>query len=233
MKWRWPLCGTSAPMLPTIGACVGSQNSAWTLAGADVLDPVHVDALVHGHDARPAGSRRRARMAAIASGGRDEHRHLPVLPLRERVALQVEVHAPRGDERGRGLERRHRQAERCHRHAVRIVRVDDVRAYPVDEARQPPARLEIELVSRSERDELEPLRRAPAELAVGVGHEQRALAGRAQAHDGQQHLVLAAAPAGRRVDVDREHRDQTARRRARGLLAVRAASRASGARSRS
>ena len=46
---------------------------------------------------------------------------------------------------------------------------------------------------------------APPQLAVRVRDERRALADRAQAVDGQQDLVLAAAPGPRGVDVEGEH----------------------------
>ena len=55
------------------------------------------------------------------------------------------------------------------------------------------------------RNQLEPFGGAPAQLAVGMRDERRALAERAQAVDGQQHLVLAAAPGPRGVDVEGEH----------------------------
>ena len=39
-----------------------------------------------------------------------------------------------------------------------------------------------------------PLRCAPCELAVGIGHEHRSMPALAQAQHGEQHLALAAAP---------------------------------------
>ena len=59
---------------------------------------------------------------------------------------------------------------------------------------------------------LEPFVGAPPQLAVGVRDQHRAMADRAQAQHGDEHLVLPAAPGPRGVDVQREH--QRVRRRA-------------------
>ena len=66
--------------------------------------------------------------------GGDEAVHLPLLPPRERVAAEMKIDAARRDERRRaaaralGGRRAHRQRQRGHRDAVRVVRVNDVRA---------------------------------------------------------------------------------------------------------
>ena len=73
------------------------------------------------------------------------------------------------------------------------------------QARQPPRRRQIHLGPRRDRDQLEPFGGAPPQLAVRMRDQRRAMADRAQAVDGQQHLVLAAAPGPRGVDVKREH----------------------------
>ena len=99
----------------------------------------------------------------------------------------------------------HRQRQRRHRHAVRVVRVDDVRPEPLEDARQPPRGAQVHLGLRRERDEVEPLLRALPQLAVRVRDEHRPVAERAQPDDGDQHLVLSAAPGARRVDVQGEH----------------------------
>ena len=123
------------------------------------------------------------------------------------LPLQVKVHAPRRDERRRRppASSRHRQRQRRHRDAVRIVRVDDVGPQPLEHPRQPPGGRQVHFGPRRERNQLEPFGGPAPQLAVGMRHERRALADRAQAVDGQQHLVLAAAPGARRVDVQREH----------------------------
>ena len=64
---------------------------------------------------------------------------------------------------------------------------------------------EVHLGARRDRDQVEPLRGAPAQLAVRVRDQRRAVADRAQPVDRQQHLVLTAAPGSGRVDVEREH----------------------------
>ncbi len=64
---------------------------------------------------------------------------------------------------------------------------------------------EVHLGPRRDRDQVEAFGRAAAQLAVGVRHERGALADRAQAVDGEQHLILAAPPGPRRVDVEGEH----------------------------
>ena len=70
---------------------------------------------------------------------RNEAVHLPLFPPREGVAAEVKVDAARRDERRRaatralGGRRPHRQRQRGHRHAVRVVRVNDVRGEPPDD----------------------------------------------------------------------------------------------------
>ncbi len=143
-------------------------------------------------------------------GRGDEAVDLAVLPARERVALEVEVDAARRDQRRRrsalGRRRSERQRQRRHRHAVRIVRVDDVGLQPLDDPRELPRRRQVHLGPRRDRNQVEPLRGAPAQLAVRVRDQRRAVADRAQPVDGQQHLVLAAAPGSGGVDVEGEHR---------------------------
>ena len=71
---------------------------------------------------------RRARGRADGVGRRDEQVHLPVLPPRERVRLQMEVDAARGDDRRPRVGRAERQRQRRHRDGVGIVRVHDLPA---------------------------------------------------------------------------------------------------------
>ena len=98
-----------------------------------------------------------------------------------------------------------RQRERRHGDAVRVVRVDDVRLQPLDDARQPPGRRQVHLGARRERDELEAFGGAAAQLAVRMRDERGPMPDLAQAVHGQQHLVLAAAPGPGGVDVEGEH----------------------------
>ena len=135
----------------------------------------------------------------------DEAVDLAILPARHRAVAQVEVDAARGDERRLGELRAHRQRQAGHRHAVRIVGVDDVGLELLEQARQPPRRAEIHLGLRRERDEVQAFLRALPQLAARMRDEHRAMAERAQAEDGDQHLVLPTTPRPRRVDVEREH----------------------------
>ena len=89
--------------------------------------------------------------------------------------------------------------------AVRIVRVNDVGLEPLDDAREAPRRRQVHLGARRNRNQLESFAGAAPQLAVGVRDERGPMADRAQAVDGQQHLILAAAPRPRRVDVEGEH----------------------------
>ena len=96
----------------------------------------------------------------LADGFRrgDEAVHLPVLPSRKRIAAEVKVDAARRDERRRaparslGGRRPHRQRQRSHRDAVRVVSVNDVGSEPLDDPRQPPGRGEVHLGARRERE---------------------------------------------------------------------------------
>ena len=101
-----------------------------------------VDAVVDGRRSRSAAMPSATSIAAIASRRRDEDVDLPVLPPRERVALQMKVDAARGDEqRPRGAA----ASPSCSAIAAsatrhRIVRVHDVGLHVADDARQLPGR---------------------------------------------------------------------------------------------
>ena len=88
---------------------------------------------------------------------------------------------------------------------MRIVRVNDVGLERLMTRASRHAAREIHLRPRRDRNQLEPFRRALPQLAVGMGDQRGALADRAQAVDGQQNLVLSAAPGARRVDMEGEH----------------------------
>ena len=70
-----------------------------------------------------------------------------------------------------------------------------------DEPRERPRGREIHLAARRDREELQTLLRSPPQFAGGMRDERRAMPGGAQPEDGQEHLVLAAPPAPRGVDV--------------------------------
>ena len=81
----------------------------------------------------------------------------------------------------------------------------DLRLELPDDARQFPRRREIDLVARRERHQIGALRRTAVQHALRVCDEHGAMAERAQPEDGQEDLVLSAAPGTGGVDVECEH----------------------------
>ena len=79
--------------------------------------------------------------------------------------------------------------------------MNHVGAEPLEHSRQPPGGGEVHLGTGCQRHEVESLGGPPQQFAVRVGHQGRTMADFTQAVDGQQHLILAAAPAARGVDV--------------------------------
>src|SRR5206468_9248147 len=128
----------------------------------------------------------------------DETIDLPVLPPRERIALEMKVDAAGGDEgrRAAACDRSgaERQRQRRQRHPVRIVRMDEIRREPLHELAEPPGGREIQLGARRERDYVERVPGAAPDLAVRMHDERRAVADRVQAVHRQQYLVLTASP---------------------------------------
>ena len=82
----------------------------------------------------------------------------------------------------------------------------DVGPQVLDDARELPAGVQIDLGARRESDEIVPFRCALRELAFGMRDEHRAVSPLAQAEHGEQHLALSASPGLRRVDVNGKHR---------------------------
>ena len=121
------------------------------------------------------------------------------------MSLQVEVHAARGDDpRPRiGCAERQRQCRHCDR--VRIVRMYHLRLPLPDDAREFPRRREVDLVARRQRDEIRSFRRPAIQRALGMGHQDGPVAEGAKTEDGQEDLVLSAAPGAGGVDVECEH----------------------------
>ena len=221
------MCGTSAATLPTIGAWCGSQSSSWTFDRRRRRHVLDVDAFVDRDRAiarHAVGDEHRADRL----GGADEAVDLAVLPARERM-LPFRWKSTRRDTTsgGRGAA------------AVPIDSASAAIATPcgscawttsgvelLDDARQPPRGRQVHFASRGASGiELEPFGGALAQLAVRVGDEHRPVAERPQPVHGQQHLVLAAAPGPRGVDVQREHQAEV--RRSRRHRAVAACSSAS------
>ena len=67
IRWRWPLCGTSAATLPTTGASCGSQNASCTFTGGAASHVLDVDAFVHRRPCAPAGTPSATSIVRIAS----------------------------------------------------------------------------------------------------------------------------------------------------------------------
>ena len=199
---------TSAPTFTATGAPRGSQVLGVNVDGWQILDPLDVDPVVNDDDAGGIDAIVDEDVANGAGRG-DESLHLPVLPLRERMPLEVKVHAARSDQRRSWCRRAKRKGEARDRHRVRIVRVDD-RGLPLpDEARELPGSRQIDLGLGRERNEIGTLGGATIELALGMGDEDCPMAARAQAEDGQEGLLLSSAPGARRVDVEGEHSSQS------------------------
>ena len=92
---------------------------------------------------------------------------------------------------------------------MRIVRVHDLGLPVADDARQFPRRGQIDLVARRERHQIGPFRGTAIELALRVRDEDGLVADRAQSENGQEDLVLSAAPGAGGVDVEGEHSSQS------------------------
>ena len=81
----------------------------------------------------------------------------------------------------------------------------DLRLPLADDARQLPRRRQVDLVARRQRHEVGPFERAAIELALAVRDEHGPVAHGAQPENGQEDLVLSAAPGAGGVDVESEH----------------------------
>jgi hypothetical protein len=178
------------------------------IGGGDVRDAVHVDAIVHDGDARARDAVGREDVGNRL-GRRDEAGNLPVLPARERVFLQVEVDAPRGDERGRGRGHAEGERHRRHRHGVRVVRMHHVGAVHRDDAGEPPGGRQVDLRTWRERHQIVAFAGALIQHALRVRHEHGPVAARAHPEHGQQDLLLPAAPGAGGVEVECEHNSQS------------------------
>lgn len=121
------------------------------------------------------------------------------------MSLQVKVDAPRRDHARTRRGCAEGEGQAGHGHGVRIVRMHDVRLPLVDDTRELPRGGEIDLVARRQGDEIRSFGRAAIELALGVGDEHGLVPERAQTEDGQENLVLSAAPGAGGVDVEGEH----------------------------
>ncbi len=208
IRYRCPLWPTSAPTLTITGTPCGNQYSACRSSRRPILNLLDVDPVVHDLDA-PGGDAILHEDVLDRARGGDEAVDLPVFPLREGVRLKMKVDAPRGNDLRARLRRPERQAERRHRHRVRIVRVHDLRLPAADDLRQLPRGGEIDLVDRRKRKQVGALGGAPEQLAFRMRHQHGAVAPGPQAQHGQKDLLLSPAPGARGVDVEGEHSSQS------------------------
>ena len=176
-----------------------------------ILNLLDVDPVVHDLNA-PGGDAILHEDVLDRARRGDEAVDLAVFPLREGVRLEMKVDAPRGNDLRTRIRRTERQAQRRHRHGMRIVRVHDLRLPAADDLRELPRGGEIDFVDRRERKQVGALGGAPEELALGVRHEHGAVAAGPQAQHGQKDLLLSPAPGARGVDVEGEHARPQCRR---------------------
>lgn len=87
--------------------------------------------------------------------------------------------------------------------------MDNLRSDLTNDARQFPGGREVHLAPRSKRDEIGALHRAAIELSLAVRDEHGAMSLGTETKDGQEDLVLSAAPGPGGVDVEREHSSQS------------------------
>ncbi len=92
-----------------------------------------------------------------------------------------------------------------HRHRMRIVRVHDVGPVVAETRDSRHAAAQVDLVARRQPDEIRAFGRALVQLALRVRDEHRAVPAFAQTQDGQERLLLSAAPGPGGVDVEAEH----------------------------
>lgn len=85
----------------------------------------------------------------------------------------------------------------------------DLRYRLADDARQLPRSRQVDLIARRQRDEIRPFECAAIELSFAVRDEHGAVSFGTETKDGQEDLVLSAAPGPGGVDVEREHSSQS------------------------
>ncbi len=176
--------------------------------GGQPLDLRDIDAVVDHMNPRGWNT---VTLEDVVNGTRrgDEQIHLPVLPSRKGMRLQVKVDAAGSDKRRLRHRRAIRHGESGHGDGMGVVRVNDFRLELSNDARKLPRSGEVDLVARSERHKVRTLHRAPVELALRMRDEHRFVFERAQTEDGQEDLVLSPAPGARGIDVEGEHSSQS------------------------
>jgi hypothetical protein len=87
--------------------------------------------------------------------------------------------------------------------------VHDFRLPLPDQPRQLPRRRQVDLVSRRQRKQIGSFASPSMELALAMRDEHGAVTHGAEPQNGQEDLVLSAAPGAGGVDVEREHSSQS------------------------
>lgn len=125
------------------------------------------------------------------------------------MLLQVEVHPARGDEPGPRLRSGKRQRQPRHGHGVGIMRMHNLRFPLPDDSRQLPCGGQVHFVSRCQRDQVGAFECPSMQLSFTVRDEHGSVTHGAETQNGQEDLVLSAAPGAGGVDVEREHSSQS------------------------
>ena len=84
---------------------------------------------------------------------------------------------------------------------MRIMSVDDVGLELLDDPRELPGRVQIDLGPRREPNQVVTFGGPPGELTVGMRDEQRPMSALPHPQDGEENLALSAAPRSCRVHV--------------------------------
>ena len=170
----------------------------------DAADAFDIDAVVHHADAVARDAVLIEHLADGVRGG-NEAGDLPMLPSREGIAAEMKVDAARGHKAGRGHRRPERQRSGGDGDGMRVMGMHDGRPVLGEQPRQAPRRGDINFRRDGEPQTVRRIRRAPVEFAVGMRDQQRPMPARTQALDGQEGLLLSAAPGAGGVDVEADH----------------------------
>ena len=125
------------------------------------------------------------------------------------MLLQVEVHATRGDEPRPRFRSRERKRQPRHGHGMWIVGVDDLGLPLPDDSRQLPRGGQVHFVSWCQPDQVRTFERPSMQLSFTVRDEHGSVTHGAKTQNGQEDLVLSAAPGAGGVDVEGEHSSQS------------------------
>lgn len=174
------------------------------ICGSDVADAFDIDAVVHHADAVARDAVLIEHLADGVRGG-DEAGDLPMFPAREGIAAEMKVDAARGHQSGRGCHRSERERGGGDGDRMRVMGMHDGRPVLGEQPRQTPRGSDIDFGRDGEAQTFGRIGRAPVEFAVGMRDQQRPMPARTQALDGQEGLLLSAAPGAGGVEVEADH----------------------------